>query len=272
MSQHGRQTHDSDAEISSVTKLLQLLSGIHNVCLSLCCHLNRFNLFWHEEYSGAVFINCWLSVKCLRGWDKVWHNKTKPRSKSEKSACSHKTCCCCVVPSGGAKQKPCKVSSLNAHTSHSFVKTLLVKGCGGCVVFQEQSTAFSQPWVLREALAPTCCVSFHKPLIIALFVHMGVISFANRPWCACGLCSVQSMNDDLNASLAVADELSREFNDMLKEASSNNNNTKSAPQVHTHANMLAYTGHEHFNCSSAEVWTILFFTCESALTSSSTPS
>ncbi|XP_041850281.1 relA-associated inhibitor isoform X2 [Melanotaenia boesemani] len=34
----------------------------------------------------------------------------------------------------------------------------------------------------------------------------------------------QNMNDDLNASLAAADELSREFNSLLKEASSNNNN------------------------------------------------
>ncbi|XP_070684819.1 relA-associated inhibitor [Pempheris klunzingeri] len=35
----------------------------------------------------------------------------------------------------------------------------------------------------------------------------------------------QSINDDLNASLATADELSREFNSLLKEASSNTNNT-----------------------------------------------
>ncbi|XP_058490392.1 relA-associated inhibitor [Solea solea] len=41
----------------------------------------------------------------------------------------------------------------------------------------------------------------------------------------------QSINDDLNASLATADELSREFNSMLKEASSNNNNaTQSVSQ------------------------------------------
>ncbi|XP_054483247.1 relA-associated inhibitor [Anoplopoma fimbria] len=37
----------------------------------------------------------------------------------------------------------------------------------------------------------------------------------------------QTINDDLNASLATADELSREFNSLLKGASSDNNNTKS---------------------------------------------
>uniref|UniRef100_A0A8D3BET7 Protein phosphatase 1, regulatory subunit 13 like n=1 Tax=Scophthalmus maximus TaxID=52904 RepID=A0A8D3BET7_SCOMX len=44
---------------------------------------------------------------------------------------------------------------------------------------------------------------------------------------------VQSINDDLNASLATADELSREFNSMLEEASSNNRNTTSGPQTST---------------------------------------
>ncbi|XP_073337695.1 relA-associated inhibitor isoform X2 [Pagrus major] len=43
----------------------------------------------------------------------------------------------------------------------------------------------------------------------------------------------QSINDDLNASLATADELSREFNSMLKEASSDNNNTKSGSQINS---------------------------------------
>ncbi|TNN66603.1 RelA-associated inhibitor [Liparis tanakae] len=37
----------------------------------------------------------------------------------------------------------------------------------------------------------------------------------------------QTINDDLNASMATADELSKEFNSMLKEASSDNNNTES---------------------------------------------
>ncbi|XP_031719491.1 relA-associated inhibitor isoform X2 [Anarrhichthys ocellatus] len=37
----------------------------------------------------------------------------------------------------------------------------------------------------------------------------------------------QTINDDLNASLATADELSREFNSLLKEASSDNNNSNS---------------------------------------------
>ncbi|XP_072247998.1 relA-associated inhibitor [Leuresthes tenuis] len=41
----------------------------------------------------------------------------------------------------------------------------------------------------------------------------------------------QTMNDDLNASLAVADELSREFDSLLNEASSNNNNTTSGSQT-----------------------------------------
>uniref|UniRef100_UPI003AAAC516 relA-associated inhibitor n=1 Tax=Centroberyx gerrardi TaxID=166262 RepID=UPI003AAAC516 len=40
----------------------------------------------------------------------------------------------------------------------------------------------------------------------------------------------QSMNDDLNASLATADELSREFNSLLQEASSSNN-AKSGSQT-----------------------------------------
>ncbi|XP_051253511.1 relA-associated inhibitor isoform X1 [Dicentrarchus labrax] len=38
----------------------------------------------------------------------------------------------------------------------------------------------------------------------------------------------QTINEDLNASLATADELSREFNSLLKEASSNDNNTKTS--------------------------------------------
>ncbi|XP_029303130.1 relA-associated inhibitor [Cottoperca gobio] len=38
----------------------------------------------------------------------------------------------------------------------------------------------------------------------------------------------QTINDDLNASLATADELSREFNSLLKEASSNNNTQTSS--------------------------------------------
>lgn len=35
-----------------------------------------------------------------------------------------------------------------------------------------------------------------------------------------GLHKVQSINDDLNASLATADELSKEFSSLLKKASS----------------------------------------------------
>ncbi|KAM6932789.1 relA-associated inhibitor [Lycodopsis pacificus] len=38
----------------------------------------------------------------------------------------------------------------------------------------------------------------------------------------------QTINDDLNASLATADELSREFNSLLKEASSDNNNSRNS--------------------------------------------
>ncbi|KAM9359304.1 relA-associated inhibitor [Symphorus nematophorus] len=41
----------------------------------------------------------------------------------------------------------------------------------------------------------------------------------------------QSINDDLNASLATADELSKEFSSLLQEASSDNNNTKSGSQT-----------------------------------------
>ncbi|XP_036932275.1 relA-associated inhibitor [Acanthopagrus latus] len=43
----------------------------------------------------------------------------------------------------------------------------------------------------------------------------------------------QSINDDLNASLATADELSREFSSMLKEASTENNNTNSGSQIYS---------------------------------------
>lgn len=46
--------------------------------------------------------------------------------------------------------------------------------------------------------------------------------------------SVQSINDDLSASLATADELSKEFNSLLQEVSTNNNNTHPASQVHTY--------------------------------------
>lgn len=50
----------------------------------------------------------------------------------------------------------------------------------------------------------------------------------------CGSYSVQSINDDLNASLATADELSKEFNSLLKGVSSDNNNTCPAvSEVHT---------------------------------------
>ena len=52
---------------------------------------------------------------------------------------------------------------------------------------------------------------------------------------------VQSMNNDLNASLATADELSREFNSMMHEV------TPSPPQpgylVHTHTHTRTYSVH-----------------------------
>lgn len=41
----------------------------------------------------------------------------------------------------------------------------------------------------------------------------------------------QTINDDLNASLATADELSREFNSLLSEASSSNNNKTSGSET-----------------------------------------
>ncbi|XP_042271297.1 relA-associated inhibitor [Thunnus maccoyii] len=41
----------------------------------------------------------------------------------------------------------------------------------------------------------------------------------------------QSINDDLNASLATADELSKEFNSLLNQVSSNNNNTNPTSQT-----------------------------------------
>lgn len=41
-----------------------------------------------------------------------------------------------------------------------------------------------------------------------------------------GLHKVQSINDDLNASLATADELSKEFSSLLKEVSSENKSQK----------------------------------------------
>lgn len=45
---------------------------------------------------------------------------------------------------------------------------------------------------------------------------------------------VQSINDDLNASLATADELSKEFNSLLKEASSEK---KTGTQVQYHCSL-----------------------------------
>lgn len=51
------------------------------------------------------------------------------------------------------------------------------------------------------------------------------------------------MNDDLSASLATADELSKEFNSLLQEASTSNNNTESKSQVltqtHTHVVLVS---------------------------------
>ncbi|XP_053278660.1 relA-associated inhibitor isoform X2 [Pleuronectes platessa] len=41
----------------------------------------------------------------------------------------------------------------------------------------------------------------------------------------------QTINDDLNASLATADELSQEFSSLMRQASTSNNNTNSGPQV-----------------------------------------
>ncbi|XP_060928834.1 relA-associated inhibitor [Limanda limanda] len=41
----------------------------------------------------------------------------------------------------------------------------------------------------------------------------------------------QTINDDLNASLATADELSQEFSSLMNQASTSNNNTNSGPQV-----------------------------------------
>ncbi|KAI3354024.1 hypothetical protein L3Q82_018589, partial [Scortum barcoo] len=70
------------------------------------------------------------------------------------------------------------------------------------------------------------------PQILAcrVLTHMGVLCYANCLWCLCGLHSVQSINDDLIASLATADELSKEFSSLLNEASSSNN-TESESQM-----------------------------------------
>ncbi len=71
----------------------------------------------------------------------------------------------------------------------------------------------------------------------------------------CGFFSVQSINDDLNASLATADELSKEFNSLLKEASSNTNTSGSQVHTHTHTHThacmhtpSALFPTAHFNC------------------------
>lgn len=50
---------------------------------------------------------------------------------------------------------------------------------------------------------------------------------------------VQTMNDDLNASLASADELDKEFSSMLHEASSGPIDTRRGFQVHTHTHTCA---------------------------------
>uniref|UniRef100_A0A3B3DZY0 Protein phosphatase 1, regulatory subunit 13 like n=1 Tax=Oryzias melastigma TaxID=30732 RepID=A0A3B3DZY0_ORYME len=60
----------------------------------------------------------------------------------------------------------------------------------------------------------------------------------------------QSINDDLNASLATADELSKEFSSLLKEASSSSSSSSSnniknttAPQVHTQRSGFLFVPH-----------------------------
>jgi len=74
----------------------------------------------------------------------------------------------------------------------------------------------------------------------------GVTRSANCPRCLCVLCPVQTINDDLNASMATADELSKEFNSMLKEASSDNNNIESQVCTHTHTHTDTHTkAHTH---------------------------
>lgn len=57
-----------------------------------------------------------------------------------------------------------------------------------------------------------------------------VTCYAHR--CFGDVCPVQTITDDLSASLAEADELSREFNSMLKEASPSSNNNNATSQVH----------------------------------------
>uniref|UniRef100_A0A8C6WG83 Protein phosphatase 1, regulatory subunit 13 like n=1 Tax=Neogobius melanostomus TaxID=47308 RepID=A0A8C6WG83_9GOBI len=62
----------------------------------------------------------------------------------------------------------------------------------------------------------------------------------------------QSINDDLNASLANADELSKEFSSLFQEASSDSNNTK--PQVHPWflICLLMWDGYLMLDCSQPQ--------------------
>lgn len=61
----------------------------------------------------------------------------------------------------------------------------------------------------------------------------------------------QSINDDLNASLATADELSKEFNSLLKEVSSDNNNTASQARATDYSSMpTSVTSRESSGSSS----------------------
>lgn len=98
-------------------------------------------------------------------------------------------------------------------------------GLRGCAYTFQKQQVTSQPWVPRQVLAAACCVSI--PLIPFLFnylcriqttVFLPLTSFAHT----FGLHEVQTINDDLNASLATADELSKEFSSLLNEVSSKN--------------------------------------------------
>lgn len=87
---------------------------------------------------------------------------------------------------------------------------------------------------LPNKLWQQCAVwvaSFH--LVASVFVYSLIDADCLRFFFECvSLHSVQSINDDLSASLASADELSKEFNSLLQEVSTNNNNTYPASQVH----------------------------------------
>ena len=93
-----------------------------------------------------------------------------------------------------------------------------------CVYTFQKQQVTSQPWVPRQVLAAACCVSFPHISFLLNYLLATVTNsiYWTFPARLFGLHKVQTINDDLNASLANADELSKEFSSLLNEVSSQN--------------------------------------------------